>query len=167
MHDAGISIRAHTAEDIEWIIRRHGEIYTAEYGWDSRFRDLVEEIARDFVRTFDPARERCWIAERPGERVGCVMLVQKPENVAQLRLLLVEPSARGLGVGRRLVQECIDFSVACGYEKMRLWTNDVLISARKIYEAAGFRLVDEENHDSWGRPLVSQTWELDLPKSRT
>jgi GNAT superfamily N-acetyltransferase len=160
--ESGFTIRAHSGDDIEWVVRRHGEIYTGEYGWDSRFRDLVEEIANDFLRDFDPSSERCWIAEREGERIGCVFLVRKPENIAQLRLLLVEPSARGLGVGRRLVQECVDFSVACGYSKMRLWTNDVLHSARRIYEAVGFRLVEEEKHESWGKPLTSQTWELDL-----
>ena len=162
MSETQFMLRTHSDDDIEWVVRRHGEIYSAEYGWDSRFRDLVEQIATDFVRDFDPSRERCWIAVRNGERIGCVFLVRKSEDIAQLRLLLVEPSARGLGVGRTLVQECIDFASAHGYRKMRLWTNGVLISARRIYEAAGFRLIEEEEHDSWGKPLTSQTWERDL-----
>ena len=160
------TLREHRDDDIEWVIKRHGEIYTEEYGWDHRFQDLVEVIARDFIRDFNPERERCWIAERQGKRIGCVFLVRKSDDVAQLRLLLVEPSARGLGVGRRLVQECIDFAIAHKYSTMRLWTNDVLISARRIYEAAGFVLVEEERHSSWGKPLTSQTWELHLVKSQ-
>ncbi|HKY98413.1 MAG TPA: GNAT family N-acetyltransferase [Gemmatimonadaceae bacterium] len=160
-----LTIRDHRDDDIEWVIRRHGEIYTEEYGWDHRFQDLVEEIARDFIRNYNPEREHCWIAERETNRIGCVFLVHKSNEIAQLRLLLVEPSARGLGVGRRLVQECIDFAVAHTYSQMRLWTNDVLISARRIYEAAGFVLIEEERHSSWGKPLTSQTWELDLIKS--
>ena len=162
MSEVSFTIRPHTPDDIDWVIRRHGEIYADEYGWDSRFRDLVAQIATDFIRDFDPSREHCWIAERGGERIGCVFIVRKSHDIAQLRLLLVEPSARGLGVGRRLVQECIDFASAHGYRKMRLWTNDVLLSARRIYEAAGFRLIEEEQHESWGKPLTSQTWELEL-----
>src|SRR5215217_1204946 len=150
---SALQLRPHTADDIEWVVRRHGEIYSAEYGWDFRFRDLVAQIAADFVRDFDRSRENCWIAERDSERVGCVFLVRKTDEIAQLRLLLVEPSARGLGAGRKLVQACIDFASAHGYSKMQLWTNDVLISARRIYEAAGFRLIEEEEHDSWGKPL--------------
>jgi GNAT superfamily N-acetyltransferase len=157
-------LRGPERDDIEWVIRRHGEIYAEEYGWDSRFRDLVAQIASDFVRDFNPDRERCWIAENEGTRIGCVFLVRKADDVAQLRLLLVEPSARGLGVGRRLVQECINFASSHGYSTMRLWTNDVLISARRIYEAAGFRLIEEERHESWGKPLTSQTWELTLQR---
>ena len=159
------TLREHRDDDIEWVMRRHGEIYTEEYGWDHRFQDLVGEIATDFIRDLNPERERCWIAEQEGVRIGCIFLVYKSDDIAQLRLLLVEPSARGLGVGSRLVQECIDFAVAHKYSKVRLWTNDVLISARRIYEAAGFALIEEENHSSWGKPLTSQTWELDLLSS--
>jgi N-acetylglutamate synthase-like GNAT family acetyltransferase len=159
------TLREPTDDDLDWVVRRHGEIYSDEYGWDSRFRDLVAEITTKFSQEFDPVCERGWIAEREGERVGCVFLVRKSDLIAQLRLLLVEPSARGLGLGRTLVNECIEFAAFCEYEKIQLWTNDVLVSARKIYEAAGFRLIDEEHHDSWGRPLTSQTWELDLVPS--
>jgi GNAT superfamily N-acetyltransferase len=162
MPESAFILRQHEPDDIGWVIRRHGEIYTEEYGWDSRFRDLVEKIALDFIRDFDPSFERCWIAERSGERIGCVFLVRRTYDIAQLRLLLVEPSARGLGVGRKLVQECIDFASAHGYSKVRLWTNDVLVSARRIYEAAGFTLIEEEEHSSWGKPLKSQTWEVQL-----
>jgi GNAT superfamily N-acetyltransferase len=162
MSESPFTLRHHEPADIAWVIQRHGEIYTEEYGWDSRFSNLVEQIALDFVRDFDSSCERCWIAERAGERIGCVFLVRKSEDIAQLRLLLVDPRARGLGVGRKLVQECIDFASAHGYGKMRLWTNDVLTSARRIYEAAGFILIEEEEHASWGKTLTSQTWELDL-----
>ncbi|MEO8192711.1 MAG: GNAT family N-acetyltransferase [Gemmatimonadales bacterium] len=155
-------LRPHGPDDIEWVVRRHGEIYTAEYGWDHRFEELVAEIAEKFIRHHDPLRERCWIAELDGANVGCVFLVQHSDDVAQLRLLLVEPSARGLGLGQRLVQECIQFARAAGYKRMRLWTNDILISARRIYEAAGFALVEEEKHESWGKPLTSQTWQMEL-----
>ena len=162
MTDTPFELRVHRPDDIGWLVKRHEEIYSREYGWDSRFGDLVAEIAEKFARDFDPARERCWIAERDGRRIGCVMVVHNSDETAQLRLLLVDPEARGLGLGRTLVQECVDFATTRGYSKLRLWTNDVLVSARKIYEAAGFVLVEEEHHDSWGKPLTSQTWELEL-----
>lgn len=159
---ASVILREHRAGDIGWVIQRHGEIYTEEYGWDTRFETLVGEIALKFLRDNDPGRERLWIAERDGIKLGCVLLVERSKSLAQLRLLLVEPSARGLGIGQRLVAECISFARAAGYKRMRLWTNDVLVSARKIYQAAGFRLIEEEQHDSWGKPLTSQTWEMSL-----
>ncbi len=157
-----IILREHGPGDIGWIIQRHGQIYTDEYGWSSHFETLVAEIAARFLRDFNPACERCWVAELNGANVGCVMLVRKTKTVAQLRLLLVESSARGHGIGARLVTECIEFARASGYRQMRLWTNDVLVSARKIYQAAGFMLVDEEEHSTFGKPLTSQTWELVL-----
>lgn len=160
--EQSLVIREYRSGDIGWIIQRHGEIYAEEYGWNTQFEALVADIATKFLHENNPARERCWIAERDGTRVGCVMLVEKSKSVAQLRLLLVEPSARGLGLGQRLVAECIAFARASGYRRMRLWTNDVLLSARKIYQAAGFRLIEEEHHDSWGKPLTSQTWEMSL-----
>jgi DNA-binding MarR family transcriptional regulator/GNAT superfamily N-acetyltransferase len=156
------TIREHGPGDIGWIIQRHGQLYADEYGWNSNFETLVAEIAANFLRDLKPDRERCWIAERNGVNVGCVLIVERSKSVAQLRLLLVEPSARGLGIGNGLVNECIAFARSAGYRKMRLWTNDVLVSARKIYEAAGFRLVEEEVHTTFGPTLTSQTWEMKL-----
>lgn len=160
-------LREHRPGDLGWVVHRHGALYWQEYHYDERFEALVAKIVGNFVEHYDPKREHCWMAERNGELVGCVFLVKKSKTVAKLRLLLVEPSARGLGIGKRLVGECIEFARKAGYEKITLWTQSELKAARGIYQSAGFRLADRHRHNSWSRKrLVSEVWEIDL-KERT
>ena len=147
---------------MDWIVQRHGAIYFEEQRWDERFEAIVASIVAEFMRQNDPARERCWIAELDGERVGCVLLVRGSDEEANLRILLVEPIARGLGIGKRLVDECIEFSRRAGYKRLSLWTSGDLQPARHIYERVGFRMVHEEPHDLFGEGLTGQTWVLDL-----
>lgn len=155
-------LRQHQPGDMGWVIHRHGVLYAQEYGWDERFEALVAEIAAAFIQNFDPKRERCWIAERDREVVGSVFLVKKDDETAKLRLLLVEPSARGLGIGKRLVNECIRFARQVGYQKITLWTQSNLTAARNIYERANFQLISQQKHKSFGKELVAETWDLNL-----
>ena len=160
-----IVIRPMIVGDFGWVVHRHGALYALEDGWDETFEALVARVVAEYVDKRDPSRESAWIAEVDGAPVGCVFCVKETEDMARLRLLLVEPSARGQGIGKRLVSECIGFAKRAGYSQVTLWTNDVLVAARRIYEAAGFRLVKEEPHHSFGRDLVGQDWllELDAP----
>jgi DNA-binding MarR family transcriptional regulator/N-acetylglutamate synthase-like GNAT family acetyltransferase len=148
--------------DLGWVVHRHGAVYAREYGYDAQFEALVAEIVAHFVQRYDAKRERCWIAEQDGEVVGSVFLVARSKTVAQLRLLLVEPTARGAGLGTRLVDECVRFARQAGYRTLRLWTQSELRAARRLYQAAGFRIVGKEKNHSFGKALVSETWELDL-----
>jgi DNA-binding MarR family transcriptional regulator/GNAT superfamily N-acetyltransferase len=157
-----IRLRGHRPGDMGWVVHRHGALYFQEYGWDERFEALVAGIARDFIDNFDAARERCWIAEIGGEPVGSVFVVKQNKSTAKLRLLLVEPGARGNGVGKRLVAECIAFARAKGYRKLVLWTQSDLEAARAIYNAAGFKRTKAERHRSFGYDLTGEYWELRL-----
>jgi DNA-binding MarR family transcriptional regulator/GNAT superfamily N-acetyltransferase len=159
---AGYVLRALEPGDAGWIVHRHGARYAEEYGWDATFEALVARIMADYIDTREPRRENAWIAEVDGEPVGCVLCVRRDDEVAQLRLLLVEPSARGMGIGSRLVDECVRFARRSGYRQIMLWTNDVLTEARRIYEKAGFELRDQAPHVSFGHNLVEQTWWLTL-----
>jgi DNA-binding MarR family transcriptional regulator/N-acetylglutamate synthase-like GNAT family acetyltransferase len=155
-------LRPHQPGDIGWVTHRHGVLYAQEYGWDETFEALVAEVAAAFIRNFDPRKERCWIAEKDGEIVGSAFLVKKSSTVAKIRLVYVEPKARGLGIGARLTAECERFARQAGYKKITLWTNSILLAARHIYEKAGFRLVASEPHHSFGHDLVGETWEKKL-----
>lgn len=157
-----IRLRPHRPGDIGWMIEAHGRLYAEEYGFDASFEALAAEVGMTFLRRFDPKWERAWIAEVDGERMGCVLLIRKSARVAKLRVLIVDPRARGLGIGRMLVEECIRFARQKGYAKITLWTNSVLTAARAIYEKTGFRLVASEKHRSFGRSLTGETWELTL-----
>lgn len=155
-------LRPHRPGDIGWIIHRHGVLYAEEYGWDESFEAMVADILARFIQKHDAKREYLWIAEQDGERVGSILVVDAGDNVAQLRILLVEPKARGRGIGKRLIDECLAFSKRAGYKKIKLWTQSILVEARRLYDNAGFTLVEEKPHHSFGHDLVAQVLELPL-----
>lgn len=155
-------LRPPHAGDMGWVVQSNGSLYAQEYGWDETYEGLVAQIVADFVKNYDSKKERCWIAEKDGENIGCVFLVKESNQVARLRLLIVDPKARGLGVGKRLVDECTRFARQAGYKKIVLWTNSVLLAARGIYEKAGYQLVKAEKHHRFGHDLIGETWELSL-----
>jgi DNA-binding MarR family transcriptional regulator/GNAT superfamily N-acetyltransferase len=157
-----IRFRSHRPGDMGWVIARHGELYAAQFGWNEQFEALVARIAARFVQKLDPSRERCWIAERAGQRLGCVFLVAAGRRTAKLRLLLVEPAARGAGLGRELIARCVQFAREAGYQRIRLWTQHNLSAARHLYIQAGFAKTSERSHHSFGHALVGETWELAL-----
>lgn len=159
---AGFLLRSHRPGDIGWIVSRHGAIYAQEYGWDISFEALAAEITAQFLRSWDPRREQCWIAEIGGEPVGSIFLVRASDEIAKIRLLLVEKKARGLGVGRALVEQCIRFASDAGYSSITLWTQSILVAARGIYQRAGFQCVRQEKHHSFGVDLIGETWEMKL-----
>ena len=148
--------------DFGWIVSRHAELYAQEYGWVEPFEGLCAQIVADFVNKYDAKRERCWIAELNGENVGCIMLAKDSNEVARIRLLLVDPKGRGLGIGARLVDECVRFARQAGYKKITLWTHSILIAARHIYEKAGFTLTSSEKKRSWSKDVVAEYWDLEL-----
>jgi DNA-binding MarR family transcriptional regulator/N-acetylglutamate synthase-like GNAT family acetyltransferase len=155
-------LRAHQPGDMGWVVSRHGALYAQEWGYNEQFEALVARIVADFLEHFDPKRERCWIAEKDGENVGSVFVVSKSRTVARLRMLIVEPSARGLGIGRRLVQECVRFARSAGYRTLTLWTHSQLGAARRLYREAGFRRVHQQRRHTFGMDLVDETWDLRL-----
>ncbi len=164
MNGKPFTLRAPEGDDLEWVVRSEGELYAREYGFDETFEALVASIVADFRAHFDAERERCWIADVNGTRVGHVFLVKHPERLdtAKLRLLLVESSAQGMGLGQALVGECLNFARSVGYRKVTLWPQSILTAACRIYQKAGFQLVNEEPHRSFGRDLIGQTWEVEL-----
>ena len=155
-------LRLHQPGDMGWIVHRQAILYAEEYGWDGTYEALAAEIVAQFIKNYDPKQERCWIAEKDGERVGAVFVAKASNDIARLRLLHVEPEARGLGIGKRLVEECVRFARQAGYQKMTLWTQSILHAARHIYKQTGFQVVREEQHHSFGKHLTAETWELDL-----
>jgi DNA-binding MarR family transcriptional regulator/GNAT superfamily N-acetyltransferase len=155
-------LRQHEPGDMGWIVHRQAILYAEEYGWDGTYEGLAAEIVAQFIKNYDPKRERAWVAEKNGERVGAVFVVEESEEIAKLRLLHVEREARGLGIGMRLVEECIRFARQAGYQKMRLWTQSILHAARGIYKKTGFQIVHKQNHHSFGKDLTAETWELNL-----